>query len=177
MKNIKYCLIILLMFIFRLDVSATNLGMNISCPSTAYSGDNISCTVSANASDGSINGINANYSIENASFQSFNPASGWSAYNNSSNGFAIGNINGISGNNTVGTLNIHIDGIAGSTSKIGLNNIGASDTDYNDVSASNATASINIIEKTSDNEKMMDNDKIKFGQDERGPRMVTTHVF
>lgn len=147
MKYLKYYLIILLMFMFKMNVSATNLGVSISCPSTAYSGDNISCTISANANDGSINGINANYSIENASYSSFNPASGWSAYNNSSNGFAIGNISGISGSNVIGTLNIHIDGTTGNTVKVGLTSIGASDTEYNDVSASNTSASINIIEK------------------------------
>ena len=147
MKNIKYLIIIISLFIFRINVNATNLGMSISCPTTAYSGDNISCTVHANASDGSINGINANYSLENASFSSFNLASGWSAYNNSANGFAIGNIAGISGSNSIGTLNIQVTGTSGSIVKVGLTGIGASDTDYNDVSAPNTSASISIIEK------------------------------
>lgn len=147
MKNIKYFIIIICLFIFRINVNATNLGMSISCPTTAYSGDKINCTVHANASDGSINGINANYSLENASFSSLNLASGWSAYNNSANGFAIGNIAGISGSNSIGTLNIQVTGISGSIVKVGLTGIGASDTDYNDVSAPNTSASISIIEK------------------------------
>ena len=147
MKNIKYILIIILMFVLKINVNATNLGISISCPKTAYSGDNISCSVNANASDGSINGINANYILENATLSSFNIAGGWSAYNNSANGFAIGNINGISGSNNIGTINIHVDGSAGSTVKVGLTGIGASDTDYNDVSSPNTAASISVIEK------------------------------
>jgi len=147
MKSIKYFIIILGFFIINLNVNATSLDLNLNCPSNAYSGDIISCNIVANTSDGSINGINANYVLENVTLDSFNVANGWSAYNNSANGFAIGNLNGVSGNNTIGVLKLKVTAAVGSTIKVGLTSIGASDTNYNDISASNASTTINIKEK------------------------------
>lgn len=147
MKYIKLCIIVMVMILLKINVNAASLGLSLSCPATAYSGTNIKCVINANANDGSINGINANYSLENASYSSFSPANSWGAYNNSVNGFAIGNISGISGSNIIGTLDLHVSGNSGSIVNVALIGIGASDMDYNDITAPNAIASISIIEK------------------------------
>ncbi len=146
MKKIKYLIIFIFMFLFKINVNATSLNLGLSCPNTAYTGTTINCTITSTINGGVLNGINANYSFNNASYQNFNASSGWSIYNSSSNGFAIGNTNGTTGSD-VGTLSVLINGSTGSTATVSIINIGASDTDYNDISASNKSQTINIIEK------------------------------
>lgn len=142
----KYLLIILCLILFRINVGATNLSVGLSCPSTAYPSTVVNCTISSSVSDGMINGINANYSFSNASYQNFSPSGGWNVYNSTSNGFAIGNTNGSSGGG-IGTLTVLVSGDVGSIATVSLVGIGASDTDFNDVSASNRSTTISIIEK------------------------------
>lgn len=146
MKKIKYLLILTTFLILKNNVYATNLGVSINCPSTAYSNTTINCSLSASVSDGLINGINANYSFKNSSYQNFSANSSFSIYNSTSNGFAIGNTNGFSGGN-IGNLTVYISGEAGSSATVGITNIGASDTSYNDISVSDKYSTINIIEK------------------------------
>ena len=147
MRKLKYIILsILLILVCKIEVNATTLSLGLSCPNTTYSGSTIKCTITSNISSGMINGINANYSFSNASYQGFAASGSWSVYNNSSNGFAIGNTSGNSGG-TIGTLSVLINASSGSSATISLNNIGASDMDYNDVSAGNASATISVIEK------------------------------
>lgn len=146
MKKMKLALLICVIFGFKLSVSATSLSVGINCPSTAYSGSTVSCTITSNVSAGMINGINVNYSFSQASYQGFTASGGWSIYNSSSNGFALGNINGSSGG-TIGTLSVLVNASSGSSATVTIGNIGASDMDYNDVSASNVSDTISVIEK------------------------------
>lgn len=147
MKNLKYIFLsIITILICKMEVNATNLSLGITCPSTTYNGSIIKCTITSSVSGGMINGINANYSFTNASYQGFSQSGSWSVYNSGSNGFALGNTNGSSGG-TIGTLSVLINASAGSSATVGLTNIGASDTEYNDLSASNISSTINVIEK------------------------------
>lgn len=147
MKKIKYIFLsIFTILVCKIEVNATSMSLALNCPSTSYSGSTIQCTITSNVNGGMINGINANYLFSNASYQSFSPSGSWSIYNNSSNGFAIGNINGSSGG-TIGTVSVLINASSGQSATISLINIGASDTDYNDVSLGNVSSTINVIEK------------------------------
>ena len=147
MKKLKYVVLsIILILVCKIEVNATSLSLGLSCPKTTYSGTTIKCTVTSNVGGGMINGINANYSFTNASYQGFSANSSWSVYNSGSNGFALGNLNGSSGG-SIGTLTVLINGSTGSTATITLNNIGASDTEYNDVTASSVTSTVSVIEK------------------------------
>lgn len=142
----KYLLIIICLILFRASVNATSLSVGLSCPGTAYPSTTVSCTISSSVGDGMINGINANYSFSNASYQNFTAGGGWNVYNSTSNGFAIGNTNGSSGG-TLGTLTVLVNGDVGASATVSLVGIGASDTNFEDVSTSNRSATINIIEK------------------------------
>lgn len=142
----KYLLIIICLISFKVNVNATSFSVGLSCPSTAYPSTAVSCTISSSVGDGMINGINANYSFNNASYQNFTAGGGWNVYNSTSNGFAIGNTNGSSGG-TIGTLTVLVSGDVGASATVSLVGIGASDTNFEDVSASNRSATINIIEK------------------------------
>lgn len=147
MRKLK-CLILLILLILvcKIEVNATNLSLGLSCPKTTYSGSTIKCTITSNVSGGMINGINANYSFTNASYQGFSANGSWSVYNSGSNGFALGNLNGSVGG-AIGTLSVLINGTSGTNATITLNNIGASDTEYNDVSATSVSSIVNVIEK------------------------------
>lgn len=143
----KIILVFLTIFIFNLNVHATDLSINLSCPSTIFKDVIIECDLIAYANNGMINGINANYNLENATLQSFVPSNDWSTYNNSNNGFVIGNTNGINGKNVIGKLKFAITNNELNKAVIGLTNLGASDLDYNDITVSNVTSTIKIIEK------------------------------
>lgn len=142
----KYLLIIICLISFKVNVNATSFSVGLSCPSTAYPSTAVSCTISSSVGDGMINGVNANYSFSNASYQNFTAGGGWNVYNSTSNGFAIGNTSGSSGG-TIGTLTVLVSGDVGASATVSLVGIGASDTNFEDVSASNRSATINIIEK------------------------------
>ena len=141
MKKLKFIFLsIVLILICKIEVNATNLSLGISCPKTTYSGTTIKCTITSNVSGGTINGINANYSFSNASYQTFTVNNSWTDYSGgSSNGFLIGNTNGSNGG-TIGTLSVLINGSTGETATIKLNNVGASDAEYNDFSASSVSS-------------------------------------
>lgn len=148
MRNLKYVVLsIIMILICAIEVNAVNLSLGLSCPKTAYSGTTIKCTITSNVSGGTINGINANYSFSNASYQTFTVNNSWTDYSGgSSNGFLIGNTNGSNGG-TIGTLSVLINGSTGETATIKLNNVGASDAEYNDFSASSVSATVSVIEK------------------------------
>lgn len=150
MRYLKYCLLIIIMFMLKIDVNATNMSMNISCPTNVYKNEIFSCNISVNAQDGLVNGITFNYSFENTIFKSFSQSTGWSPYSdvNSSDGISLGNISGVSGNSMLGKISFIASGNVGSSIKIGITNIDGSDIDYNAITSSNIFKTINIIEKT-----------------------------
>lgn len=137
----KYLLILIISFLLISPkiTNAASANVTLSCPSSANSGATISCTVSV-STDTLINGIAANYTLNNLTYVSFTPSSGFSTNYSSASGFSIGNTNGKKGTYTVGTIKVKVNGAASLT----IRNLDLSDKSYNSYSPASKTASIRL---------------------------------
>lgn len=138
MKKLKYLLFALFMMI-PFSVSAGSVSVSLSCPGSANAGSEVTCNVNV-SSDVAVNGLSANYSLSGASYVSFTPQNGFTSYNASGSGFAIGNTAGKSGSYTIGVLKVKVN----SAATIQLININASDTDFGDYNIGGQSRSIRI---------------------------------
>lgn len=140
MKKKYVFIIILCLFIMPSLVMAANVSLSLNCPTMAVSGSEIECKVNI-TSDVLVSGVAANYSsVSGLTFVSFTPQSGFTTYNASSSGFAIGNTSGKSGTNTVGIIKFKVNG----TASFVLSSIDISDTDYKSYSVGNKSVSIRL---------------------------------
>ena len=137
----KYLLILIISFLLISPkiTNAASANVTLSCPSSANSGATISCTISV-STDTLINGIAANYTLNNLTYVSFTPSSGFSTNYSSASGFSIGNTNGKKGTYTVGTIKVKVNGAASLT----IRNLDLSDKSYNSYSPASKTASIRL---------------------------------
>lgn len=137
----KYLLILIISFLLISPkiTNAASANVTLSCPSSANSGATISCTVSV-STDTLINGIAANYTLNNLTYVSFTPSSGFSTNYSSASGFSIGNTSGKKGTYTVGTIKVKVNGAASLT----IRNLDLSDKSYNSYSPASKTASIRL---------------------------------
>ena len=147
MKKV-YKLLVLCLLILPFKVSATNLSVNLSCPSSARAGQVVSCNITGNITSGSLNGLTAKfYYTSGLTFSSFTQGSGWSNYYSSASGFSIANVSGKTGSTTFGVLKVKIPNNAAvnSSYSVTINNLDGSDTSGNSVSASGRTSTIRVL--------------------------------
>lgn len=147
MKKV-YKLLALCLLILPFKVSATNLSVNLSCPSSARAGQVVSCNITGNITSGSLNGLTAKfYYTSGLTFSSFTQGSGWSNYYSSASGFSIANVSGKTGSTTFGVLKVKIPNNAAvnSSYSVTINNLDGSDTSVNSVSASGRTSTIRVL--------------------------------
>ena len=147
MKKV-YKLLALCLLILPFKVSATNLSVNLSCPSSARAGQVVSCNITGNITSGSLNGLTAKfYYTSGLTFSSFTQGSGWSNYYSSASGFSIANVSGKTGSTTFGVLKVKIPNNAAvnSSYSVTINNLDGSDTSGNSVSASGRTSTIRVL--------------------------------
>ncbi len=140
MRKRSIFIIMLCLFIMPSFVMAANVSLSLNCPTMAVSGSEIECKVNI-TSDVLVSGVKANYtSVSGLTYVSFTPQSGFTTYNDSSSGFAIGNTAGKSGTNTVGIIKFKVSGNASFV----LSSIDISDTNYKSYSTGNKSASIRL---------------------------------
>lgn len=131
--------IIGLLLIIPIKTNAASVSVALNCPTSANKGDTITCNVNV-TSDVLINGIAANYTLNNLTYVSFTPSSGFSTNYSSATGFSIGNTDGKKGTYTAGTIKIKVNG----TSSLTIKNLDLSDKSWNAYSPSNKTANIRL---------------------------------
>lgn len=131
--------IIGLLLIIPIKTNAASVSVALNCPTSANKGDTITCNVNV-TSDVLINGIAANYTLNNLTYVSFTPSSGFSTNYSSATGFSIGNTDGKKGTYTAGTIKVKVNG----TSSLTIKNLDLSDKSWNAYSPSNKTANIRL---------------------------------
>jgi len=139
MKKIIYLTIFILLVFIPIKTNAANINISLKCPTSANKGDIINCNINV-TSDVLINGIAAKYQLNNLSYISFTPSSGFSSNYSSATGFSVGNNIGKKGTFTIGTVKVKVN----QEGSISINNLDLSDTDFNSYSPSSVTSQIRL---------------------------------
>jgi len=144
-KRIIFIFLLFIITIIPDSIRAANVTVSLSCPSSAALSQTISCNVNVN-SDILVNGLSAKYTLNNLSYVSFTPSSGFTSNYASSSGFAVGNNSGKKGSFTIGVIKLKVN----NTGSFTIHSLDVSDNDFNSYSPSSKTANIRIKSTNTD---------------------------
>lgn len=176
MKRLTKSSLLIGALLIPIQIKAASSNITISCPESVIAKENIECIIKQETTAGVVNGISANYNIDdNFKVTKFvNGTEFETTFVNNKNGFAIGNDSGVSKTNEIGRLYLTVDQnvIPNENYTIGLKNIDLSDIDYISEDLKNVSTTIRIKSDTNSIKKLkIGNNDIKLIKDK------TTYFF
>lgn len=146
MKKILF--VFILFFVLIINVKAESLNTSLECsPVTVYKNETITCDIYVTPNDFVLNGLQANYSLINGSFVSFEPSSSFSVKNSGeleSKGFVLTSVSNITSKTKVGVLKVRSNSTPGYVN-IKLTNISASKPNYESIDGNDILNKIQLL--------------------------------
>ncbi len=135
----KIIVLLIMALVIPINALAGSVTVDLDCPASANKNSEVMCQISA-SSDTNLAGIQFNYDLKDANYQSFTPEKNWSVYSNSSIGVSLG-IDATTEKVVVGSLKI---GVGTTNATVSLTKIQGTNNSYETLNGNNISKTIRI---------------------------------